>query len=180
MRTWMMEELPELSHTINHTNSHANTKSTILVDILAITTMEHVHFVKDPQGPVDGVDQMEMMVQQVCLDFLARMDLQDHLENQDCQENLFIITVLNLELKEQEEVQVKMVFRDDQEHLELLDLKVMLVYLLMGFLVDQATLVHLDEMEKMDVLYFQEDQAGKEQRVREIFLWNSSNVNMHY
>ena len=56
-----------------------------------------------------------------------------------------------------------MVFQDDKEHLGLLELReTVLVYLRMGFLVDQAILEHLGKMEKMEIQDHQEGQARKE------------------
>ena len=175
----MMEELLELLHTISHTNSSVDMTSIILVDMIAITTMENVHSKKDPQGHQEIVEKMEMMAQQVCLEVQVMMGLQEHQEvkeeqelrvhqeGQDHQEKIITINATEVEPKDKEVVLVEMVLQDDQGHLELADLKEMLACLHLGHLVNQVILEHLGEMEIMDGQDYQEDLETKDQRVRE-------------
>jgi len=192
----MMEELPELFHTTTNTDHHtdhpADTTSTVLVSMvvkqLVSTIMVCVHSRRDHLDHQDLRDLMEMMAHQDHPDHLDHPDLQDHQEikevedlkghqeNQVTQEKTIIITALEMVLREEEDNRVNQVLKDRLDHQDLLDLKVMLACLLMDVPVNLAILVHLGEMEKMDVLDYQEGQDEKDKMVMEIFLRNSTLV----
>ena len=187
----MMEELLELLDI--HTENHANTTSIILVvKQLASTIMVCVHSRRDVLDHMDLEDLMEMMARLVLMGHKDHLDLQehqerkeegdveDHQENQDIQENMSIIIVLEMVLREIEAVQANLVFQDDQEYQDDVDLKVMLAGLLTVCLVDMAILEHLGEMERMDIQDHQEGQDRKEKEVMETSPSNSTFVNMQY